>query len=438
MREGGWEGEGGRCLGTWEVHMGSVLCLGGEWGWGLEDEVEGRQVQTSRGKGKERRRRRRKVALGTLVSGSSDCTIVVWSVKFYPASPSSSPSNHHSKQAHGEAKRETAGGAGGEMTMRPLQTLTGHSAGVLDIKMTTRWVVSCGKDGGVRVWERERGEGMGGGGEGEIRLKHILRGHEGPVNALGLSYPFPTTTSYPASFTSTSTPTISTPSEKADAPWIISASGDGKMVLWDVSTGEKLCVVEGAHERGLACVEFGEGWVVSGSNDHSIKVWSVSPSSRSSSYGGGGDSQRGEGRADEQRGGEGEERWKVRCEHVLTIPAHDALVRALAYDPGSGRLMSASYDRTVKVWDLSGLLRRRSSASSPSPRSSSSRPNPHADEREVEEEDYRLVREFRNVHESHIFDVRFDLGRIYSASHDRKVAVLDFMDGLGVDAALFV
>ena len=31
---------------------------------------------------------------------------------------------------------------------------------------------------------------------------------------------------------------------------------------------------------------------------------------------------------------------------------HDALVRALSFDPCTGRLVSASYDKSVKLWDL--------------------------------------------------------------------------------------
>ena len=31
---------------------------------------------------------------------------------------------------------------------------------------------------------------------------------------------------------------------------------------------------------------------------------------------------------------------------------HDALVRALSFDPQTGRLVSASYDKSVKLWDL--------------------------------------------------------------------------------------
>lgn len=35
----------------------------------------------------------------------------------------------------------------------------------------------------------------------------------------------------------------------------VSASGDGKMILWDLQNGERVRTFEG-HDRGLACIEF--------------------------------------------------------------------------------------------------------------------------------------------------------------------------------------
>lgn len=127
-----------------------------------------------------------------------------------------------------------------------------------------------------------------------LQLRATLAGHEGPVNAVGLQ-----------------------------APHVVSASGDGRMILWDVYSGARIRTFEG-HERGLACIEFKDDLIVSGSNDCTIKVW------------------------DARTGA---------C--VRTLVGHAALVRALAFDRAANRLVSASYDRAVKVWDLrSGELLR--------------------------------------------------------------------------------
>ena len=181
------------------------------------------------------------------------------------------------------------------------------------------------KDALIRVWDRKT-----------LELHCTLRGHEGPVNAVGLQ-----------------------------GNRVVSASGDGKMILWDVVSGARLRTFDG-HDRGLACIEFKvrirprlpaltrtqsiltigaqEDLIVSGSNDCKIKVWDANTGA---------------------------------C--LRTLTGHDYLVRALSFDPRSGRLVSGSYDKTVKVWDL------------------------HSG---------KMVREFRGCHVSHIFDVKFDHCRI--------------------------
>jgi F-box and WD-40 domain protein 1/11 len=109
------------------------------------------------------------------------------------------------------------------------------------------------------------------------------------------------------------------------------------MILWDIENGSRVRTFAG-HDKGLACVEFKvcifrlipvipisdlnystpqDDTIISGSNDRKIKVWSAST----------GD-----------------------C--LFTLPGHELLVRALAYDSVSRRLVSASYDRTIKVWEF--------------------------------------------------------------------------------------
>ncbi|KAF9011845.1 WD40-repeat-containing domain protein [Cyathus striatus] len=216
--------------------------------------------------------------------------------------------------------------------------LNGHSGGVLDLRIDENWIVSCAKDATIHIYNRDT-----------LRLHRVLRGHEGPVNAVGLQ-----------------------------GNNIVSASGDGKMILWDIASGERKRTFEG-HDRGLACIEFRGGVIVSGSNDCRIKVWNAHTG-----------------------------------ECVRTLVGHRALVRALAlgggdFDAGGegivgmqGRLVSGSYDKTVKVWDLASG---------------------------------RMVREFKGQHTGHIFDVKFDVSRIVSTSHDHNIVVLDFSAGL--DTSLF-
>ena len=36
---------------------------------------------------------------------------------------------------------------------------------------------------------------------------------------------------------------------------VVSASGDGKLMVWDIESGARLRVLVG-HDRGLACIEF--------------------------------------------------------------------------------------------------------------------------------------------------------------------------------------
>lgn len=100
---------------------------------------------------------------------------------------------------------------------------------------------------------------------------------------------------------------------------------------------------------------------MSGSNDCKIKLWSASTG-----------------------------------ECLRTLVGHEALVRALSFDPRSGRLVSASYDKTVKLWDLGSGMQFTYASNVCFLTCTIG----------------KMIREFTNTHTSHIFDVKFDVARI--------------------------
>ncbi|KAI0657480.1 WD40 repeat-like protein [Cubamyces menziesii] len=306
-----------------------------------------------------------------IITGSRDRTIKVWSLK----------------------------------TGRCLATFTGHRGSVLCLKFDRDWDIPCDVDedegsgfqGAANPWAPRRGFMVTGSSDWSVcvwdlyahprvgnepvitaEVKAILRGHTGGVLDLKIDSCWIVSCSKDSLIRVWDRKTLELRSTLRghDGPVnavglhgnrVVSASGDGRMILWDVTSGERLRTFEG-HNRGLACIEFKENLIVSGSNDCRIKVWNADTG-----------------------------------ECLRTLVGHDYLVRALTFDPRSGRLVSGSYDKTVKVWDL------------------------HKG---------KLVREFRGCHVSHIFDVKFDHSRIVSTSHDRKIVVLDFSEGL--DTGLFV
>ncbi|KIO24106.1 hypothetical protein M407DRAFT_77366 [Tulasnella calospora MUT 4182] len=271
------------------------------------------------------------------------------------------------------------------------QTLKDHHSGsVLCLKAIAAegFMVSGSSDRTIIVWElgglgKESGEVTG-------TVKRVLSGHAGGVLDLRVDENWIVSCSKDAVVRVWSRHTLEPYCDLMghegpvnavglQGDHVISASGDGKMILWDLQTRSKVRTFEG-HDRGLACVEFKGDHIISGSNDRKIKIWSAST---------------------------GE------CLH--TVSGHDLLVRAISFDAESGKLISASYDKTVKVWDLDGgeiVVGKKTNVTA------------------------TCVREFKDYHTSHIFDVKFDARRIVSSSHDENIVILDF--GEDLDTSLFL
>ena len=99
---------------------------------------------------------------------------------------------------------------------------------------------------------------------------------------------------------------------------VVSASGDGVAKLWNIRSG--LCVKEfPSRDRGMACVEFSPDsrTVLAGGNDQVIYQFDTSTG-----------------------------------ELVREMKGHGGLVRSLHLDSACGRVVSGSYDTSVKAYDL--------------------------------------------------------------------------------------
>jgi F-box and WD-40 domain protein 1/11 len=184
-----------------------------------------------------------------LVSGSSDFSAIVWDIKD---------------------------------DYRPMFRLRGHTAGVLDVCIDERVIVTCSKDTTIKIWNRFTG-----------RLIRTLTGHRGPVNAV-----------------------------QVRGKLLASASGDGMSKLWRLEDG--MCIKEfSSDDRGLACVEFSEDskFVWAGGNDMCIYEYDT-----------------------------------VTGTTVRKLEGHKDLVRSLHLDNENGRMISGSYDLSIKVWDSTGKV----------------------------------------------------------------------------------
>mgnify|MGYP003624096289 CR=1 FL=1 len=134
-----------------------------------------------------------------MVTGSSDYTCIVWDIT-------------------------------GD-TYVPMHRLRGHEAGVLDVCLDDKYIISCSKDAMIKVWDRQTGTCV-----------RTLKGHRGPVNAVQLRGNF-----------------------------LVSASGDGVAKLWNLETGLSIKDFP-SEDRGLAAVEFSDDakYVLAGGNDHVV------------------------------------------------------------------------------------------------------------------------------------------------------------------------
>ncbi|CAM2069647.1 Non-specific serine/threonine protein kinase [Sulfidibacter corallicola] len=111
--------------------------------------------------------------------------------------------------------------------------------------------------------------------------------------------------------------TISSLSFSADGTTIASATTDGTIGFWDLSSG-RLVDTQRGHTADVTSVQFsGDGQhLASASYDRTVRLW----------------------RVDQRR-------------KPAELAGHDATIYGVAFSPSGTELVSASHDRTIKVWD---------------------------------------------------------------------------------------
>lgn len=161
-------------------------------------------------------------------------------------------------------------------------------------------------------------------------LIYRLLGHRGPVNAVQLR-----------------------------GNLAVSASGDGVAKLWNLVSGN--CVKEfPSKDRGMACVEFSPDslTIFAGGNDQVIYQFDASTG-----------------------------------ELIREMSGHSGLVRSLHLDSANGRLVSGSYDNTVRAYDI---------------------------------RDGESLIQFIGWTASWILSAKLDYRRIIATSQDGRIVVMDF------------
>ncbi|THH05028.1 hypothetical protein EW145_g5101 [Phellinidium pouzarii] len=255
-----------------------------------------------------------------------------------------------------------------------VRTIMDHQDSVLCVRFDSERLVSCSKDRTIRLYvfndsihssQPIIGEGI------------VLGTHRAAVNAVALAGPF-----------------------------VVSASGDKSLRVWDARTCLLVRTLEAHHARGIAAIDAALPLVVlSGSSDRHLRLYDI-------------DARRGWSTAAEfhdplpvRGAGLGDEGCPV-CEtcggtvperkcagsrrtSVAASEMHSDLVRSVAI--GSDFVLSGSYDQSIKVWDR---------------------------------ETGSLVADLDGRHEGRVFCVGFDCTKIVSCGEDQRICMWDLSYGL--------
>lgn len=170
----------------------------------------------------------------------------------------------------------------------------GHNYWVWQVRFSPdhRLLASCGQDRTIRLWDTQTG----------VCLK-VLTGHNSIITNVAFS---------------------------PDGQLLASSSYDKTIKLWDINTGTCVQTLQG-HKSCVwsICFTADGQFVVSGSEDQTLKIWDIHTGADAENF-------------------------------CRTIPAHQGWVRSVAVSardasqdiPQGTLIATASFDQTVKLWDL--------------------------------------------------------------------------------------
>jgi WD40 repeat protein len=199
-------------------------------------------------------------------------------------------------------------------------------------------VVSCSDDKTIRIWDL-----------GQQRCIRTLKGHRGAVNSV-----------------------VALADKR-----LVSGSSDGTVRVWSSTSKRCTAVLQGHHGAVLCVVNFGSRHVASGSTDESIKVWDLSGKCCKNTLIGHTGHVLALATLHDERlvSGSSDHTIKIwhplgkkdtpvyrtqdptegdACGFVATLVGHTGAVLSVATLAGN-KILSASEDRTVAVWDLATL-----------------------------------------------------------------------------------
>ena len=170
----------------------------------------------------------------------------------------------------------------------------GHEKDIYALQLWGRYLISGGLDKTIRIWDLDTCRLIG----------EPLRGHRQEISCLQFD-----------------------PRRAENV--IFSGGYDGELICWRFSTGKILNRVNHAHGLAILCLRVNGTLVITGSTDMTIKIWSSCTLS-----------------ADHLN----DRTCTASIRPLATLTGHDGAVNAI--DCSGDTVVSASADRTIRVWSI--------------------------------------------------------------------------------------